>query len=144
MPCVGASSCGREPAIQSFKSKGRIDQILFDTFSTVLFADIVGFTTFSSTVKAAELVKILNSMFIKFDTLANEFGIEKIKTIGDCYVAATGIFTDWTKTQEPTVVMVQFAQQMLVAMEELNMEYVVPFRNFRLRVCDDAAGREAM
>eukprot|EP00750_Incisomonas_marina_P006291 INCI14406.2.p1 GENE.INCI14406.2~~INCI14406.2.p1 ORF type:complete len:978 (+),score=189.16 INCI14406.2:2024-4957(+) len=112
-----------EPAIQSFKAKGRIDQILFDTFSTVLFADIVGFTTFSSTVKAAELVKILNSMFIKFDTLANEFGIEKIKTIGDCYVAATGIFTDWTKTQEPTVVMVQFAQQMLVAMEELNMEY---------------------
>jgi len=52
------------PAIDNFKSQGKIDQILFDTFSTVLFADIVSFTTFSSTVKAAELVKILNSMFV--------------------------------------------------------------------------------
>lgn len=62
--------------------------------------------------------------FIKFDKLAGEYGIEKIKTIGDCYVAATGIFNDWTKSQEPTVAMVQFAQQMHLAMDELNEEYV--------------------
>ena len=60
--------------------------------------------------------------FLKFDKLADEFGVQKIKTIGDCYVAATGIFTDWTRKQEPCVAMIQFAQQMHAAMEELNDE----------------------
>ena len=58
---------------------------------TVLFADIVGFTTFSETVSAEELVDELNSVFTRFDQIADRRGIEKIKTIGDSYMAAAGV-----------------------------------------------------
>jgi len=58
---------------------------------TVLFADIVGFTTLSSTIPPRELVNILNSIFFEFDTLAERHGLEKIKTIGDAYMVAGGL-----------------------------------------------------
>ncbi len=58
---------------------------------SVLFADIVGFTTYSSQVTAPELVEDLNAVFRRFDALAAEFGTEKIKTIGDAYMVATGV-----------------------------------------------------
>jgi class 3 adenylate cyclase len=65
-----------------------------DEVGTFLFADIVGFTSFSGTVSAKQLVKILNSLFISCDNAARESGVTKIKTLGDCYVAATGILGD--------------------------------------------------
>jgi class 3 adenylate cyclase len=60
---------------------------------TVLFGDIVGFTGLSSTISAAEIVEMLNGLFSRFDQVANELGIEKIKTIGDCYMAVCGLPT---------------------------------------------------
>ncbi|HXG46749.1 MAG TPA: adenylate/guanylate cyclase domain-containing protein, partial [Methylomirabilota bacterium] len=64
-----------------------------DNFSevTVLFADIVGFTDLSATVPPAEIVSILNEVFTSFDHLAELHGLEKIKTIGDCYMAVSGL-----------------------------------------------------
>jgi adenylate cyclase len=66
---------------------------LADAFSdcTVLFADIVGFTPLSASLDAADLVGVLNDIFTRFDQLAEELGLEKIKTIGDCYMVASGI-----------------------------------------------------
>lgn len=58
---------------------------------TVLFADIVGFTPLSERLPAAELVGVLDRVFARWDSLARERGIEKIKTIGDAYMAAAGI-----------------------------------------------------
>jgi guanylate cyclase len=58
---------------------------------TVLFADIVGFTTLSATIGAHELVDLLNETFVRFDDLAEAAGLEKIKTIGDAYMVAGGI-----------------------------------------------------
>jgi len=58
---------------------------------TVLFADIVGFTSLSSKVPAAELVVVLNDVFSRFDTLAERHGLEKIKTIGDAYMVVAGV-----------------------------------------------------
>ena len=58
---------------------------------SVLFADIVGFTSYSAQVSAAQLVGDLNTVFRRFDALASEFGVEKIKTIGDAYMAAAGV-----------------------------------------------------
>ncbi len=58
---------------------------------TVLFADIVGFTELSSKISAHRLVTILNDIFSAFDGLAEKFGMEKIKTIGDAYMAVGGI-----------------------------------------------------
>jgi class 3 adenylate cyclase len=64
-----------------------------DSFAdvTVLFGDIVGFTALSSHTSAPEIVEMLNGMFSQFDELAQELGIEKIKTIGDCYMAVCGL-----------------------------------------------------
>ena len=58
---------------------------------TVLFADLVGFTELSQKLSPAELVAMLNRTFSAFDDLAERFGVEKIKTIGDCYMVAAGL-----------------------------------------------------
>lgn len=58
---------------------------------TVLFTDIVGFTKISGEMRAEEVVTMLNKMFSMFDERAQREGIEKIKTIGDAYMAAAGL-----------------------------------------------------
>ncbi|MGB3514521.1 MAG: adenylate/guanylate cyclase domain-containing protein, partial [Microcoleaceae cyanobacterium] len=62
----------------------------FDDVS-VLFADLVGFTEFSSNVSAIELVNLLNLIFSEFDQLAQKYRLEKIKTIGDAYMVVGGL-----------------------------------------------------
>lgn len=58
---------------------------------TVLFADLVNFTAASSQIPPRELVNLLNDIFSTFDHLAERYGLEKIKTIGDAYMAASGL-----------------------------------------------------
>jgi len=58
---------------------------------TLLFSDLVGFTKMSSGKTAQELVKLLNDLFSRFDQRAENLGIEKIKTIGDAYMAVGGL-----------------------------------------------------
>jgi class 3 adenylate cyclase len=58
---------------------------------TVLFADLVGFTQLSASIPPRQLVHILNDIFGRFDELALEHGLEKIKTIGDCYMVVGGV-----------------------------------------------------
>src|SRR5919202_1176766 len=58
---------------------------------SVLFADLVGFTEFSSKKTPEELVSILNIIFSEFDKLAQRYGLEKIKTIGDAYMVVGGL-----------------------------------------------------
>lgn len=58
---------------------------------TVLFADLVGFTRFSAGLTPERLVVLLNEIFSDFDTLADGHGLEKIKSIGDAYMAAAGV-----------------------------------------------------
>jgi adenylate cyclase len=58
---------------------------------TVLFADLCGFTQFSQHVSAHELVALLDEIFSLFDNLAIAHGVEKIKTIGDAYMAVAGL-----------------------------------------------------
>ena len=64
-----------------------------ESFSSVsvLFADLCGFTTFSERVDASQLVDLLDDIFSAFDHLANAYGVEKIKTIGDAYMAVAGL-----------------------------------------------------
>lgn len=59
--------------------------------ATVLFADIVDFTGFSANISPTELVELLNQIFSAFDHLAERYGLEKIKTIGDAYMAVGGL-----------------------------------------------------
>ena len=68
-------------------------QSVADSFDnvTVLFADIVGFTEYASKMSANEVVAMLDEIFSEFDALVDKYGIEKIKTIGDAYMAVGGL-----------------------------------------------------
>jgi adenylate cyclase len=61
--------------------------------ASVLFADVVDFTPMSARMSAHELVGLLNHLFSKFDRFVEELGLEKIKTVGDEYMVASGIPT---------------------------------------------------
>jgi class 3 adenylate cyclase/signal transduction histidine kinase len=58
---------------------------------SVLFSDLVGFTSLSSELAPTRLVEYLNALFSRFDALAGELGVEKIKMIGDAYMAVAGV-----------------------------------------------------
>ncbi|UVC12583.1 hypothetical protein IHQ71_30760 (plasmid) [Rhizobium sp. TH2] len=59
---------------------------------SVLFADLVGSTDLAAHLSPMHLVEVLNGIFSDIDQACEQNGIEKIKTIGDCYMAATGVF----------------------------------------------------
>jgi class 3 adenylate cyclase len=69
------------------------EQVIADNFAdvTVLFADIVDFTRFSANMLPTELVVLLNEIFSAFDYLAEQHGLEKIKTAGDEYMVVGGL-----------------------------------------------------
>lgn len=60
---------------------------------TVLFADLVDFTKLSARISPRELVSLLNEIFSTFDQLAEQHGLEKIKTVGDAYLVVGGLPT---------------------------------------------------
>jgi len=66
------------------------------TSASILFADVVDFTPRSEHLPPAEVVGMLDQLFGHFDTLAERYGLEKIKTIGDCYMVAAGVPTPRT------------------------------------------------
>ena len=67
-------------------------QTIADHFdaASILFADVVDFTPFAQRLAPAEVVGVLDELFSHFDTLVERHGLEKIKTIGDAYMAAAG------------------------------------------------------
>lgn len=85
---------------------------------TVLFTDIVGFTKMSDGMTAEEVVTMLNKMVSLFDERAKREGIEKIKTIGDAYMAATG-FTDEISI-DGAIRMVHFARGLMSDVQNFN------------------------
>ena len=76
---------------------------------TILFADLVDFTQISAAMEPGELVALLNEVFSDFDELADRYGLEKIKTIGDCYMVAAGVPRP---TQAHAVIMMRMALEM--------------------------------
>ncbi len=68
------------------------EQTIADNFeATVLFADIVGFTEFSNKMAPQNIVELLNNIFSRFDSITETSHVEKIKTIGDAYMLASGL-----------------------------------------------------
>ena len=61
---------------------------------SMLYADLVGFTAFSSQVDSSRVMVFLNGLFQVFDDLCDRYHVYKVETIGDCYVAVAGIETD--------------------------------------------------
>jgi adenylate cyclase len=61
--------------------------------ASILFADVVDFTPLSNRLDAREVVGLLDRLFTSFDELVDRYEVEKIKTIGDCYMVAAGVPT---------------------------------------------------
>jgi adenylate cyclase len=93
--------------------------------ATILFADLVGFTKVAARVTPAVLVDNLNRIFSAFDDLCRTWQIEKIKTIGDAYMAATGLLES---QPGQAAAMAEFAFAMLDALEQINATVEVPFQ----------------
>ena len=95
----------RDPATEH----GHIAQAFEEV--TVVFADLVDFTQQSSRSQPPEIVEVLDEVFSRFDALAERYGLEKIKTIGDAYMAVAGV-------PESRPDDVEVAAQMALAMRE--------------------------
>ncbi len=95
---------------------------------TVLFSDLVGFTELSTGISASTLVKKLNRIFIAFDRLTEQYGLEKIKTIGDAYMLVGGAPTPRSDHAEAVA---NLALEMLKTLEELNKGM---HDNFKIRI----------
>jgi class 3 adenylate cyclase/ligand-binding sensor domain-containing protein len=77
-------------AVVELKTKGYVEPRLFESV-TILFTDFKDFTVQASNLPPGELVDELNKIFLEFDNIIEEFGLEKLKTIGDAYMAASGL-----------------------------------------------------
>jgi len=81
---------------------------------TVIFADIKEFTQISEMLSPEELIQEINAIFTSFDKIMEKHGIEKIKTIGDCYMAVCGL-PDENKEHAPTTVQAAIEMQKFMA-----------------------------
>ena len=89
----------------------------------IVFADLVGFTELSRRFSASHLVELLNRIFSAFDRLAERHGLERIKTIGDCYMAATGISRG---RGDPSRAAAAFALDLQGVVAEISQEFDYP------------------
>ena len=92
--------------------------------ATVIFADVVGFGKITARMKAYEIVACLNQVFSEFDKVAEEVGIEKIKTIGDNYMAVCGVPTPRSNHARMAA---KFALDMVAATARLRSRLPAPF-----------------
>ncbi len=95
------------------------ESFIVDSFPevTVLFADLVGFTSMSARIQPKVVVKLLDEIFTAFDDLAEKHGVEKIKTIGDAYMAVAGLPLPNTRHAQASADM---ALDMMAALKKFN------------------------
>jgi len=85
----------------------------------VLFADLKGFSRLVTSLSAFESLAILNDLVASFDDLAERFGLEKVKTIGDCYLAVCGLSVPYLDHDKRAI---DFAIEMLGILRRFNLE----------------------
>ena len=98
-----------EPIADRLKAGERVIADHYDEAS-ILFADVVDFTPFAEAHTPQQTVAVLNELFTSFDRLAEEFGLEKIKTIGDAYMVVAGAPD---RREDHAAVLVEMALAML-------------------------------
>lgn len=99
----------------------------FDSIS-ILFADIVGFSEFGDKTTPKSMVSNLNAIFSRFDNLVDTSGLEKIKTIGDAYMVASGLPTP---TKDHAQIIADFALNLQRSLDQFNRD---TGQNFQLRI----------
>jgi len=108
----------------------RGEKVEAETFPevTVLFADVVGFTKLAAEIGPRSVANLLNELFEIFDDLAEKHKLEKIKTIGDCYMAVAGV-----PDRSPTHAQ-QMADFAIEALEVLKAQNMRLSRNVQIRI----------
>ena len=106
--------------VEELKETGESEARNFDHV-TVLFTDFKDFTYLSEQLSAKELVGEINKFFKAFDSIVTDFGVEKIKTIGDAYMAASGLPK---QSEESAAKAVKAAMVMMDKAHELNANYL--------------------
>jgi class 3 adenylate cyclase len=101
---LGRESLGSKPIADLFPN------------ASVMFADIVGFTAWSSTREPAQVFTLLETIYNAFDKIAKRRRVFKVETIGDCYVAATGLPDP---REDHAIIMCRFARDCLFKMQEV-------------------------
>ncbi len=97
--------------------------------ASVLFADISGFVALARQLGAQKVVELLNRIVSEFDEIAERHGVEKIKTIGDAYMAASGVPEPSPGRQsEHTASLVRFGLEMLEAVDRISAETGIDLR----------------
>ncbi len=106
------------------------EQTIADGFpaATVMFADLVNFTRVAAAMTPEQVFGMLNSIFSAFDDLCERFGLEKIKTIGDAYMAAGGLNSS---SSDPATAIADFA---LAMQSILHRDYRVNAAHMEIRI----------
>ncbi len=100
--------------------------------ATVLFADVKGFTSIAEGLQPEDLVTMLHSYFSRFDEISTKYNLEKIKTIGDAYMAVGGV-PNSNKVSPADVV--RAAQEMIDAAKDFQSDYLAKNQNyFEIRI----------
>lgn len=84
--------------------------------TTIMFADIAGFTAWSSEREPSKVFKLLETLYGAFDQAAKKLGVFKVETIGDCYVAVSGLPEP---RRDHAIVMVKFAYECMIVAHDL-------------------------
>eukprot|EP00741_Cyanophora_paradoxa_P013724 tig00020710_g13247.t1 len=100
---------------------------------SIMFTDIVNFTPLAGSMDAAQLVTLLNQIFSEFDSLAEKYGLEKIKTLGDAFMCAGGVPPDRNSSRrEPYV---ERMAKMALEMHEIIARFkTFDGKPFRIRI----------
>jgi PAS domain S-box-containing protein len=116
-----------QPIAERLKRLERGQRTIADSFDavTILFADLVDFTKFSAQTSPTELVELLNIIFSKFDNLAEQHDLEKIKTIGDAYMVVAGLPTP---REDHAHAIAEMALDMQEAINQFNAEQNKAFK----------------
>jgi len=115
----GEATSNATPATQAdVDKKGMVDAPIADLFpnTTVLFADIAGFTAWASVREPTQVFTLLETVYSAFDSIAKRRRVFKVETIGDCYVAVTGLPE---ARDDHAVLMAKFARECLTKMSEV-------------------------
>jgi class 3 adenylate cyclase len=104
------------PIVKRMQKNNGIIADYFEEVS-VMFADIIGFTEITSKYPADKIVRALNDLFSRFDNRAICFGVEKIKTIGDAYMAVCGLSE---KDENHALKLMEFARGIFEDINEFN------------------------
>lgn len=113
------------------KIKGQAEAKLYHD-ATILFSDFVGFTTIAGNMSPSDLVSEINTCFTAFDEIMGQYGLEKIKTIGDAYMAA-GAVPETNKATAADVIRAALAMQHFIVDRKKQRE-ALQLPGFEMRI----------